>query len=344
MNKFFAVVTLLLISVFFLPSCAKEKSEDNSENKYQSFLLWMNKYHPDVEMLYDGVFLEWLERGPGEVKLYEGYWIKIDYTGRTLDGSIYVTRDKSTAQKLGIFSTSNYYAPEYLPFFPGTIEAEYYASTANMAKGQAEVLKLMSEGDSVRLYLYADQAYPDGYSLMSGYAVTSSSVSINSSVIIDMKLSQVVPDPLILEKEMLGVFVIDSLGMDLEDYTEEGLYIKKTLEVPDSDYPTEEELVSIYYTGRLLDGFIFDTNDKYEALANGTYDPSEEYSYYEFYPNEDADVIEGMRTAILNMRYGEKARVVFLSKFGYGESGGGAAIPPYSPLVFDIHLLGPDDF
>ncbi|MCD7963509.1 MAG: FKBP-type peptidyl-prolyl cis-trans isomerase [Rikenellaceae bacterium] len=343
MKKYFSIVLLIIFSSLLF-SCAKEKSEDNSEQKLEAFKAWMQKYHPDVPEFYEGVYVEWLEYGAEENKLYDGYWIKINYTGKLLDQSVYVTRNKELAKKLGIFSTSNYYAPEYLPYYPSTLDPENYPSTANMTWAQAEVLRHMNEGDSVRIYTYADEGYRYGYSLLTGYAVTTASVTWSSSVITEMKLSEIIPDPFIHERNQLEDFVVNYMEMELDDYLEEGLYMKKTKELPDADMVSEDAFVSIYYTGRLLDGFLFDTNDKYAALENGTYDSSGEYGYFEFYPNQDADVIEGMLTAVLNMRYGEKATVAFLSKFGYGESGGGAAIPPYSPLWFDIHVLGPDDF
>ncbi|MDE6080270.1 MAG: FKBP-type peptidyl-prolyl cis-trans isomerase [Duncaniella sp.] len=51
------------------------------------------------------------------------------------------------------------------------------------------------------------------------------------------------------------------------------------------------------------------------------------------------DVISGWTIALLNMKVGDKTQIVVPYALGYGTSGSGTSIPPFSTLVFDIELV-----
>ena len=53
-----------------------------------------------------------------------------------------------------------------------------------------------------------------------------------------------------------------------------------------------------------------------------------------------SSLINGFKGALFLMKYqGQKAVAIFDSTHGYGESGSGAKIPGYSPLVFEFELV-----
>ena len=110
--------------------------------------------------------------------------------------------------------------------------------------------------------------------------------------------------------------------------TAEGLYV---IPIKKGNGPRVEDgkTVEVNYTGRFLDGTIFDTSD-----------PNEDPEAHETlkYVVGQQSMIKGWDMAVRNMCQGEKVRIIVPSELGYG-AGDGRAIPPYSTLVFDIELL-----
>jgi FKBP-type peptidyl-prolyl cis-trans isomerase len=83
--------------------------------------------------------------------------------------------------------------------------------------------------------------------------------------------------------------------------------------------------VKVHYTGKLLDGTIFDS-----SLDSG--------QPFEFTLGRRA-VIEGWDLGIALMNEGGKATLIIPSKLAYKERGAGEVIPPFSPLVFEVELV-----
>ncbi|AKJ96979.1 MULTISPECIES: FKBP-type peptidyl-prolyl cis-trans isomerase [Pseudomonas] len=79
--------------------------------------------------------------------------------------------------------------------------------------------------------------------------------------------------------------------------------------------------VQVLYIGRLPDGTVFDANHQAQWF------------------NLDS-VIDGWRSALPQMPVGAKWRLVIPSTLAYGAEGAGDVIPPFTPLVFEIELLG----
>lgn len=102
--------------------------------------------------------------------------------------------------------------------------------------------------------------------------------------------------------------------------------------------PKAGELVKVNYTGRLLDGTVFDTSDKATAQKAGTFDERRPYEPIEF-PVGQGQVIPGWDEGIMLMSVGSKGQLILPSNIAYGPQGGGP-IPPFSPLVFDVELVG----
>ncbi len=83
--------------------------------------------------------------------------------------------------------------------------------------------------------------------------------------------------------------------------------------------------VSVHYTGRLLNGTVFDSS----------IDKGEPYSFM----LGQGQVIRGWDEGIALMKEGGKATLIIPSDLGYGSRGAGDQIPPFSPLVFDVELV-----
>ncbi len=95
--------------------------------------------------------------------------------------------------------------------------------------------------------------------------------------------------------------------------------------------------VKMNYTGRLLDGTVFDTNDEKVAKENNVYSEGRKYEPFEFIVG-NGQVIPGWDEALPMMQEGGKATFIIPSSIAYGEMSQGP-IKPYSSLVFEVELL-----
>jgi FKBP-type peptidyl-prolyl cis-trans isomerase len=87
--------------------------------------------------------------------------------------------------------------------------------------------------------------------------------------------------------------------------------------------PQSTDTVKVYYTGRLINGVVFDgTSPGLPASLKLN------------------SVIQGWVEALQLMREGDRWQLVIPSNLGYGARNmGDGAIPPYQTLVFDIKLI-----
>ena len=81
----------------------------------------------------------------------------------------------------------------------------------------------------------------------------------------------------------------------------------------------------IHYTGKLLDGTVFDSS----------YMSNEPLSF-KLGQNQ---VIAGWEEGISLLSQGAKAKLVIPSHLGYGANGAGGVIPPDATLVFELELV-----
>lgn len=97
---------------------------------------------------------------------------------------------------------------------------------------------------------------------------------------------------------------------------------------------------NIWYIGRFLDGFIFDTNiSGVLDLINdesGNVSSAEEYSSVSSW--ENSRYILAWYYAIPQLRYGQWATIITTSRNAYGEATGSSSIPANTPLIFHIYV------
>lgn len=86
--------------------------------------------------------------------------------------------------------------------------------------------------------------------------------------------------------------------------------------------PKLTDIVSVNYTGTLIDGTTFDSNQGKEPVS---------------FPI--TGVIAGWTEALQLMNVGAKYRLYIPYNLAYGERGAGEMIKPYATLVFDVELL-----
>ena len=105
--------------------------------------------------------------------------------------------------------------------------------------------------------------------------------------------------------------------------TESGLQYKIIKEGDGGEKPTDADRVKVHYTGKLLDGKVFDSSvERGEPAEFGV-----------------TQVIRGWQEALKLMTKGEKLQVWIPSDLAYGTGGAGEMIRPNSTLEFEIELL-----
>jgi FKBP-type peptidyl-prolyl cis-trans isomerase FkpA len=104
--------------------------------------------------------------------------------------------------------------------------------------------------------------------------------------------------------------------------TASGLYYIETKKGSGPN-PKATEMVRVHYTGKLLDGTVFDSSVERGQPA-------------EFPLNQ---VIAGWTEGLQLMKKGGKAKLILPSAIAYGERGAGDKIAPFTPLYFEVELL-----
>ncbi|MGY6520731.1 MAG: FKBP-type peptidyl-prolyl cis-trans isomerase [Mongoliitalea sp.] len=109
----------------------------------------------------------------------------------------------------------------------------------------------------------------------------------------------------------------------------------------DGAFAVDRNLVFMNYTGMLLDGTVFDTNQKDVAIANNIFDENRQYRIFEFTVGQ-RDAIEGFSIAFRRMRSGTKAVIIIPSPWAYQDNANLERIPANSILKFEVDFLGMD--
>ncbi|MDE6267654.1 MAG: FKBP-type peptidyl-prolyl cis-trans isomerase [Muribaculaceae bacterium] len=91
----------------------------------------------------------------------------------------------------------------------------------------------------------------------------------------------------------------------------------------DGPVPTAQDQVEVHYTGKLIDGTVFDSSE--ERGVPATFGVTQ--------------VIPGWVEALQLMKAGSKWRLFIPSNLAYGPQGAGNVIGPNSTLIFDVELL-----
>lgn len=104
--------------------------------------------------------------------------------------------------------------------------------------------------------------------------------------------------------------------------TESGLQYE-VLESGKGDSPKASDNVEVHYTGKLIDGTVFDSSvERGVPAAFGV-----------------TQVIPGWVEALQLMHEGDKWRLYIPSDLAYGPNGAGGVIGPNMTLIFDVELL-----
>ena len=110
--------------------------------------------------------------------------------------------------------------------------------------------------------------------------------------------------------------------------TESGLYYVMTTE-GNGEKPEPGQLVKVHYTGKLMDGTVFDSSVERDQPFQ--------------FPLGVGQVIPGWDEGIGLMSKGEKGVLYIPYYLAYGERGAGDKIKPYDNLMFEVELIDFED-
>jgi len=103
----------------------------------------------------------------------------------------------------------------------------------------------------------------------------------------------------------------------------DGLQYKVISSNPGGAQPTDNNSVTVDYTGSLIDGTIFDTSSRHPT--NNSFNVT--------------GVVPGFAEALKLMHVGDHIIVYIPANLGYGANGSPPGVPANSVLIFDLHLI-----
>jgi len=195
-----------------------------------------------------------------------------------------------------------------------------------------EGFKMMHVGDSATFIVNADSFFIRTV----GSKQRPPFVDSNSVMYIDVKLIKAQSQAQIeKETKARNEMLKNKETVDLKNYittnkittapTSSGLYFIETKK-GSGKTPVKGDMVKLNITIKLLNGKpLFSTKDKGQPV---------EVEYGKPFDNAGVDEAIGM------LKPGGTAKLIVPSKIGYGEQGRGEIIAPFTPLLYDIELIG----
>ncbi|EKD31095.1 MAG: 70 kDa peptidylprolyl isomerase [uncultured bacterium] len=314
---------LKLSSIFFLSmvafSCAREVEEGQDDIEKRVLDAYIHVVHKDtLQPTASGLYIIPGKSGDGLlVESLNGVYVR--YSTLDLKENYISTTDENIAKRVGGFSYGSYYGP-YL------LEIGYNTSI----KGLEEGMKGMKEGGTARFIIP---------SWLSDYENSGSNKIHTVTTIYDVEIIKVVKDMKVFQTDTLEAYSNKYWG-GIDSITNN--YYFKTISSSTGDSIKVNSALQYYYVGKLLDGFVFDTNIEDTARKYNIYDATKSYLPLDLTAHVetetgDGKVIRGMAKSILKMKYGEKAITFFSSEYGYGSTE--KPFGRYQPMFFYIDVL-----
>ncbi|MCC7031010.1 MAG: FKBP-type peptidyl-prolyl cis-trans isomerase [Chitinophagaceae bacterium] len=204
-----------------------------------------------------------------------------------------------------------------------------------------EGLMMLTEGDSALFRVSADSIFRNGQMppfVKKGDTVQFfvKMVSVKSMEDFQKEEEASAKKQITSDEEVIKKYLVDNKITATK--TASGLYYSITQAGSGENAKAGQE-VSMYYTGKLLDGTTFDSNQ----------DPKFGHTEPFKFPLGAGQVIKGWDEGIALLNKGAKAKLIIPSPLGYGTRGmpgnpnNEKGIPANSILVFDVEMLGAKD-
>ena len=333
MKHSFIKALLPLVAATLATACSKNAGSNPNEDAQRYFDAWRAIHYPDaVER--NGIYfiddqpgngLEWRESLPVTF---------LQYTMRNLDGTVAYNSDEQWAKQLGTWDQTYYYGPQVIM----TGKGASYAGLDMLLTG-------MKQGGTRTAIIPSWMMTYDRYDTVAEYLdhETETSASIYTIKFLDQTEN-------LVEYQYTTLLGYSTRMWEVSDTLSTGAVFFKSF-TKFAGEPVEmptDTTVYINYTGRRLDGQVFDTTIADTAKVHHIYNPSKTYAPVSIsWAEKPADLkmdgssslIDGFKIGLHAMHAGEKASFAFDYRLGYSNSGSGNLIPPYASLRFDIELV-----
>ncbi len=333
-----ALTVAAAICVF---SCAKTPETGVNDANKRYFDAWLHVNHPDIKPTGLGIYvLEETEGTGAEVR--EDGCAFVDYVITDLEGNISSYTDKATAKQMGTYDTTTYYGP-----------AKWFTAEGVLQAGINEALIGMKVGGRKKVIIPSWLMSYKVYETEEEYLETSTD---GSAAIYEISVADFTDSIYVWEIGQIGKYLAANQdiykGMTAADSLRQGFYYKELTAPTVADTLKNDTTVYINYTGKLLNGLVFDTTLEKVAKDNGLYSATKSYeplpvkmaADYNDIKLDGNEIIDGFALTLKQMSSNEKGVGIFWSQLGYSTGGNGSAIPGYAPLIFEIELVAaPED-
>ena len=330
------IIGVAAAAVLLVSGCAKEVTTDVSNVNKEFMDAWIKTRHPGTSPTGLGVYIVEDIPGSGTAVTDDDMYLFAEYTSTDLEGNVSKTTEEKTSQQIGSFNAANYYGPRVL------INSRSFTET-----GILETVRGMRVGGTRKAVIPGWLNATNDYATAEEYRKKSS----GSNIICTISIVDKTTDITAWEVDTLQRYV--ARNMNSVDSTKFGYYVRTLKEPTSTEKFPNDTTFYIHYTGRLLNGHVFDTTIEDTAKVHGIWSSKKEYAPTMVTMNEEytkitiggddssegTTVIDGFSYCLSNLRPYEKAICAFNSQIGYGYSGSGTTIPPFAPLVFEIEVV-----
>ena len=340
-------IILIMAIAACLCGCAKQKKSGTNDAAKRYFDSWMQVHFPEAFSKgpsFPGYYV--VDDIPGTGELIGDYddslFVRVDYTLRELDGTISGSTLASVNKQLGTFEESSYYLPDI--WHIGTMAAGLKNLVPRLRVGERCTAVIPGWLTSYNDYNTA-QEYLDKESGVDGIYEIEVVEKIHKNIY-EWEIDSICR---YIARHYPDKFSSDPARVRPDSVSTHGMYYICLKEPSDTSTMTGDSTIYINYTGRLLNGQVFDTTIRDTAMRYGIWSADATYSptvanlstdYKNVTLGEDSnEVISGFARTISLMHAHEKGIGIFCSFNGYDYNGSGSTIPPYSPLIFEIELV-----
>jgi FKBP-type peptidyl-prolyl cis-trans isomerase FkpA len=200
-----------------------------------------------------------------------------------------------------------------------------------------EAVSMMTEGDSAQFLIAADSIFRKEFGAVRPSFIDSGSFLTFTVKILkkeskdafqtrmEKEKAEKASKQIVIDEELIGKYIAEK-GLK-PTKTEVGVYIQTT-KPSKGIQPVVGDSVKVQYTGRTLDGKVFDSSRKEDGGMGASFD----------FVLGVTPIIQGWQDGIAKMKQGEKATLIIPSTLAYGEQ----STPRFganSVLTFDVELV-----
>ncbi len=237
----------------------------------------------------------------------------------------------------------------------GALPLNYVDSVFTNNGSLEEGFKLCGKGDSLILKISAEKIFKESFRQpLPDSIVAESTITVYlgvENIFTQEEFQTYRAEQAKKQQEKAETAAAEQITVDakiIEDYlaqngietqsTEAGLKYVITQE-GNGEKPANGNTVVVNYTGKLLDGTMFDSSVEEDAKAGSVYTEGRDYDKPFEFPLGQGRVIKGWDIGIGLLSKGAKATLYIPSSLGYGARGAGGKIGPNAILVFDVELV-----